>query len=88
MPSPIALTDEQLDQIMQLSRPLQPHQRAMFLEMLAAKLNGRRGEVGDGWLYQVLRELQRQHFSYPQFGSDTDGSKYTRRRRHGASKYA
>ena len=47
MPLPLALTDSQLTQIMQLARPLSPHQRSTFLEMLAGKLNGQR-ELGDG----------------------------------------
>jgi hypothetical protein len=44
---------------MQLSRPLLPDQRIAFVELLAAKLNGHR-EIGDGALYQILRELQRE----------------------------
>jgi hypothetical protein len=49
---------------MQLSRPLRPDQRTVFVELLIAKLNGRR-EIGDGTLYQLCRELQRQLFSPP-----------------------
>ena len=77
MPAPpLALSDAQLTTIMQLSRPLLPAQRIAFLEMLAAKLNGR-GELGDGTLYQLCRELQRQHFSPPEFDRD-EGGKYDR----------
>jgi hypothetical protein len=50
---------------MDLVRPLLPHQRTAFLEMLAAELNGRREEIGDGRLYQLCRELQRRHFDLP-----------------------
>ena len=36
-PQPLALTDEQITTIMQLSRPLLPDQRTAFVELLAAK---------------------------------------------------
>jgi hypothetical protein len=59
---------------MGLSRPLLPAQRTAFLEMLAAKLNGQR-ELGDGALYRLCRELQREVFDPPILGAGT-GSKY------------
>jgi len=75
---PLALSDAQIAAIMGLVRPLQPHQRSLFLEMLAAKLNSRR-EIGDGEVYRVCRELQREHFDPPQFVSGDGGvSKYDR----------
>ncbi len=49
---PLALTDLQVTTIMQLARP--------FLEMLAAKLNGRR-EIGDGELHRIVRTIIRDH---------------------------
>jgi hypothetical protein len=79
MPAPpLALSDAQLTTIMQLSRPLLPAQRIAFLEMLAARLDGRR-ELGDGAIYRLCRELQREHFDPPQFLSGDSGvSKYDR----------
>jgi hypothetical protein len=52
--------------IMQLSRPLAPDQRTAFLEMLADKLRGR-GELGDGELHLICRQLLRERglFSPP-----------------------
>jgi hypothetical protein len=64
MPTPIALSDAQITTLMQLSRPLQPAQRRVFVEMIAARLNGHR-EIGDGMLYQIRRELQRQVLGAP-----------------------
>jgi hypothetical protein len=49
---------------MQLARPLSPDQRAAFLEMVAAKLNGR-SSLGDGQLYRLCRELQKTVFVPP-----------------------
>jgi hypothetical protein len=63
-PQPLALSDEQITTIMALARPLSPDQRTAFVELLAAKLNGRR-EIGDGTLYQVCRDLQRELFLPP-----------------------
>jgi hypothetical protein len=43
---------------MSLARPLLP---VAFLEMVAAKLRGRcNGDVGDGVIYRLCRELQRE----------------------------
>jgi hypothetical protein len=80
MPAPpLALSDSEIATIMQLARPLLPAQRVAFLEMLAARLNGQR-ELGDGAIYRLCRELQRQYFRPPQFDSD-NGGKYDRLRR-------
>jgi hypothetical protein len=63
-PLALALSDAQITCVMQLSRPLLPDQRVAFVELLAAKLNGHR-EIGDGTLYQLCRDLQRELFSPP-----------------------
>jgi hypothetical protein len=59
IPSPLRLSDDQISTIMQLSRPLQPNEPVMFFEMVAAKLQGR-ADVGDGALFRICRELQRE----------------------------
>jgi hypothetical protein len=69
---PLALTDEQITTLMQLARPLLPDQRTAFLKMLATRLNGHR-ELGDGALYRLCRELQREVFDPPTFGSGSVG---------------
>jgi hypothetical protein len=46
---------------MQLARPFLPDQRTAFLQMVAAKLRERcNGDVGDGVIYRLCRELQRE----------------------------
>jgi hypothetical protein len=74
---PLALTDAQITTVMQLARPLSPDQRSAFVELLAAKLNGCR-EIGDGALYQVCRDLQRELFSPPLETEPHHGGKYGR----------
>jgi hypothetical protein len=71
-PQPIALSDDQITTIMALARPLAPDQRTAFVELLITKLNGRR-EIGDGALYQLCRELQRE-LLIPPLGTDDDGN--------------
>jgi hypothetical protein len=74
IPEPLCLSDEQITTVMSLARPLSPDQRSRFLEMLAAKLNGQR-EIGDGTLYKICAELQRQVFTPPQFVTDSGANK-------------
>jgi hypothetical protein len=76
MSPPLALTDSQITAIFALTRPLTPHQRVAFLEMLAHKLNGQH-EWGGGALHRLCCELQRELFSPPQFDRD-EGGKYDR----------
>ena len=76
-PPPLALSDEQITTVMQLARPLPPEQRVQFLEMVAARLNGKR-DVGDGAIYQLCRELQRELFSPPDLGNNNHVGKYAR----------
>jgi hypothetical protein len=55
---PLALSDEQLDQIMRCAAPLHPAMRRVFVEHVAYALRGK--IIGDGEVWraraQVLRE--------------------------------
>jgi hypothetical protein len=55
----IALSDVAMAQVMSACRPLSTVDRTRFLELLAERPNGRR-EVGDGEVYCIVRELQRE----------------------------
>jgi hypothetical protein len=76
--SPLALSDSQITTVMGLARPLSPDQRSRFLEMLAAKLSGQL-ELGDGAIYRLCRDLQRELFSPPAFDRDNGASRSRRR---------
>jgi hypothetical protein len=67
-PTPLALSDAQITTTMGLARPLQPQQRTAFLEMIAAKLNGRR-EIGDGQLHPAVRRATAETFRSTQSGA-------------------
>jgi hypothetical protein len=64
-PQPLALGDSEITTIMQLARPLPPRQRAAFLEMVTAKLAECDASLGEGAIYHLCRELQRELFSPP-----------------------
>jgi hypothetical protein len=68
MPQPISLSDIAMTQIMQAARPLQPHERETFLQLVAARLNGKR-ELGDGEIFRLIREVQRAVFDPPHLGT-------------------
>jgi hypothetical protein len=63
MPSPVKLTDEQMDALMRAAAPLAPRDRKPFLEDVARALNGR--EVGPGLLHRVVVEVQRRYWDPP-----------------------
>jgi hypothetical protein len=50
--------------VMHAAQPLGPEDRPKFLEALADRLKGCR-EIGDGQLYRVIVEIQKQHFDPP-----------------------
>ena len=73
--SPIALTDAEITSIMRMARPLQPDDRVRFVELVAAKLRGRR-ELGEGTVWRTCVEIQRQLFRPPDLARSNGSSKY------------
>jgi hypothetical protein len=64
MPSPLALTDAQLDCIHRAAWPLAPADRSPFLEAVVQALQAE-PTVGDGVLYRVAVECQRRFWTPP-----------------------
>jgi hypothetical protein len=56
---PIHLTDSELDAVFAAARPLAVADRDLFLQAVAAELAQRRGEIGEGVIFQICREQQR-----------------------------
>jgi hypothetical protein len=50
--------------ILRAATPLERYQREAFMTALALLLQGRK-EIGDGELFRILRDLQREHFDFP-----------------------
>jgi hypothetical protein len=57
-PPPLALTDDQLDQIMRCAAPLHPRMRRLFVEHVAYRLRGK--TLGDGEVFRACREVLRE----------------------------
>ena len=57
-PIPLALTDDQLDQIMRCAAPLHPRMRRLFVEHVAYALRGK--TIGDGEVFRACREVVRE----------------------------
>ena len=64
MAPPLALTDAQLAIIRLVAEPLQPRDRAAFLEIVAALLDGH--EIGDGTVARAARAAQQRYWDPPQ----------------------
>jgi hypothetical protein len=60
---PIALSDSQLDIVLNASRPLPPDRRGEFLEAVARALHGQ--PIGDGTVFKVCGEQQAKLFDPP-----------------------
>jgi hypothetical protein len=72
MSSPIAFTDEQLDELFLLARPLSPGAREIFLEYLAVELAGRVA-VGSGELHRIaVRIIRDRHLFEAPEGHTTE----------------
>jgi len=56
--APLALTDEQLDQIMRHAAVLHPHLRRVFVEHVAYELRGQ--PIGDGAVYRACAKVLRE----------------------------
>lgn len=68
MPSPIRLTDSELDAVFAAARPLDPDLRDPFLRAVANALAGREVIGPPGLVARTCAELQRQFFRPPDFG--------------------
>ena len=56
---------------MDACRPVEPERRSAFLEALAAELAALPGDtIGAGTIVQLVRELQKDHWSAPDMGGE------------------
>jgi hypothetical protein len=80
MPIPLALTDEQMDSVLRAAAPLQPRDRAPFLEALAQALSAQ-PLIGDGSIHRAIADTQKRFFDPPRAAAGfKDAGKYGRRR--------
>jgi hypothetical protein len=74
MPTPLRLSDEQLDQVFRAARPLRLRDRDAFLRMIAARLRDC-PEPGDGEVFRAVREAQKVFYDPPLL-TETRGGKH------------
>ena len=65
MALPPGLTDEQLQILIALARPLSRQERGRFMELVGERLRGHGSEIGDGTITRIARECQRAVFRPP-----------------------
>jgi hypothetical protein len=61
---PIALTDSEMDIVMRAAQPLAVNDRDPFLQAVAERLSSLL-HLGDGLVFQICREVQREHWEPP-----------------------
>ena len=71
---PIALSDDELQIVMDGARPLAPHDRDAFLRAIAHQLS-RQPELGPGTVHRLVRETQRLYFEPPRFADSMNKSR-------------
>ena len=64
MPTPLHFSDEEMDLLLELSRPIEPAQRSAFLDAVAAAIGEQAS--GPGLVHQVGRRVQRQFWTPPE----------------------
>jgi hypothetical protein len=73
----LSLSDQELDVLMNLAKPLDPQLRDPFLRSVATEL-ARYPEVGPGLIFRIGKQLQREFFRAPSVRDGSFSSKYTR----------
>ena len=76
---PLALSDAELEIVMNAAKPLQPHERNAFLVALSIEL-ARERQLGPGVIHRTCANLQRQFRDPPNLHGM---SKYDRASRYG-----
>jgi hypothetical protein len=64
---PLQLNDDEMSVLRRLAEPIDHQRRPQFLEEVAAELEAKRqvGEIGEGAVHRVARDLQRKYFDPP-----------------------
>jgi hypothetical protein len=68
MPTRLQLSDDEINLQVDLARPLDQALRPQFLQDVAAELEANRqaGEIGEGSVHRVARQIQRRFFDPPE----------------------
>ena len=66
MPTPLHLSDEEMDLLLALAAPIDQQLRPQFLQEVAAELEASGQAGGPGAVHRVARKVQRRFFDPPQ----------------------
>jgi hypothetical protein len=66
MPTPLHLSDEEMDLLLALAAPIDQQLRPQFLQEVAAELEASGQTGGPGAVHRVARTVQRRFFDPPQ----------------------
>lgn len=66
MPTPLHLSDEEMDLLLGLARPIDQRLRPQFLQEVAAELEASGQAGGPGGVHRIGRVVQRRFFDPPQ----------------------
>jgi hypothetical protein len=64
MPTPLSFSPEEMDLLLELSRPIEPAKRSAFLDAVAAAIGGQAS--GPGLVHQTARRIQREFWTPPE----------------------
>jgi hypothetical protein len=65
MSTPIALSDSELQAVMDACRPLAPHRRDIFVRRVAEAIVALGPKRGDGSVARAIRSVWREHYDPP-----------------------
>jgi hypothetical protein len=74
MPTPVYLSDSELEAVMNACRPLAPHAHDRFLRQVAEAICTL-PERGDGAIHRAIRSVWREHFDAPDLHIDEPRSR-------------
>jgi hypothetical protein len=69
MPTPLSFSPEEMDLLLELSRPIEPAQRSAFLDAVAAAIGEQAS--GPGLVHQTARRIQREFWTPPELANAT-----------------
>jgi hypothetical protein len=75
MSRPIALSDDELQAVMDAARPLQPRDRDRFLKAVAQAI-AELPEVGPGSVHRAIASVWRQHYDVPDLRAESRSRAY------------
>ena len=75
MSRPIALSDDELQAVMDAAKPLQPRDRDRFLKAVALAITALPEGIGPGSIHRAIASVWREYYDVPDLRSDEPRSR-------------